>query len=74
MDRFALSLYLEAEPGVATPLVPAGSALENPYVYDSVARELKELARQGKVQVLSEELVGDLSEPLIGSFAFKRLR
>jgi hypothetical protein len=59
---------------VTTPLVPAGSALENPYVYDSVARELKDLARDGRLEVVTQEWRDGPEQSLIGKFAFKRLR
>ena len=53
---------------------PAGSTLENPYVYDSVARELKAMADEGLLQVVSEDHRQGESESLIGRIRFARLR
>jgi hypothetical protein len=74
LNSLARSIYLESRPGVPTLLHPAGTALENPYVYDSVARELKELATRGLVRIDAEESLEDSEEPLIARFAFTRLR
>jgi hypothetical protein len=74
LNSLARSIYLESPPGVPTLLRPAGTALENPYVYDSVARELKELAARGLVRIEAEESLGDPEAPLIARFAFTRLR
>jgi hypothetical protein len=53
---------------------PTILSLENPYVYDSVARELKQLAHEGLVELVAEEMRSDLSDPLIGAITFKRVR
>jgi hypothetical protein len=74
LNSLARSIYLESRPGEPTLLRPAGTALENPYVYDSVARELKELASRGLVRIEAEEALDDSAEPLIARFAFTRLR
>jgi hypothetical protein len=68
------SIYLDSEPGVPTELESAGTALENPYVYDSAARELKSMAHEGLVEIVREQLRDGASEPLIGRIAFARLR
>ena len=74
MDNLARSIYLESRLGERTLLRPAGNALENPYVYDSVARDLKELAGRGLLRIEAEEACEKSEEPLISSFAFTRLR
>jgi hypothetical protein len=74
MDGLARSLYLEAPRGVLTPLRPAGTALENRYVYDSVARDFKELEQQGLVEVVAEEMQTGSGERLIERMMFVRLR
>jgi hypothetical protein len=74
MNGLARSIYLEAPRGVPTRLQPAGSTLENPYVYDSVAREFEELERQGLVEVVSAEIAVDSGDRLIGGMVFVRLR
>jgi hypothetical protein len=63
--------YLNSEPGALTALVAAGTSLENPYVYDSAARELKILAEKGLVEIAEER---STDEALIGAISFRRLR
>ncbi len=74
MTSLSRSIYLSADLGVPTDVPPAGSSLENPYVYDSVARELKAMADEGLLQVVSEARRPNASEPLIGRIRFARLR
>jgi hypothetical protein len=68
------SMYLDSVFGVATELEAAGTSLENPYVYDSAARELKKMAEQGLVKITSEELRRGPSDRLIDRISFMRLR
>ena len=68
------SLYLETPCGVATELDPAGTALENPYVYDSAARDLKAMADEGLVKIVREQARRGSRENLIGRITFARLR
>ncbi len=74
MTSLSRSIYLAADVGVPTDVPPAGSSLENPYVYDSVARELKAMADEGLLQVVSEARRPGASESLIGRIRFARLR
>ena len=71
MSPVVKGAYLDSEPGVLTPLVAAGTSLENPYVYDSAARELKVLAEAGLVEIADERRTGDA---LIGAISFRRIR
>jgi len=68
------SVYLDSELGVPTDLEAAGTSLENPYVYDSVARELKSMADEGLVTIIREQVAQGLAEPLIRRISFARLR
>ena len=70
----AQSVYLESGFGVVNQLPRAGSPLENPYVFDSSARELKSMAERGLIEVVSEQSRGVGDETLISRFSFKRLR
>ena len=74
MRTLAQSIYADSAFGVESELPRAGSALENPYVYDASARELKALAERGLIEVVDEQtrVVGD--EDLIAHLRFKRLR
>jgi hypothetical protein len=74
VGTLAQSVYADSAFGVELELPHAGSALENPYVYDSSARELKAMADRGLIEVVKEltQMVGN--ESLIGQLRFKRLR
>lgn len=74
MRTLAEATYLDSRFGVETELPRAGSALENPFVYDASARELKQLAECGLIQVTQEHTAMLAGECLIDRFAFKRLR
>jgi len=74
MRTLAQALYLDSEFGVLQDLPRAGSALEHPFVFDSTARELKEMADRGMVEIVTEHRhdVGD--DSLIDRLLFRRLR
>lgn len=74
MNTLIQSVYLDSELGVPTDLEAAGTSLENPYVYDSVARELKSMADEGLVTIIREQVAQGLAEPLIRRISFARLR
>jgi hypothetical protein len=67
-------MYLDSEFGVPTDLQAAGTALENPYVYDSAARDLKAMADKGLVKIVREQVCAGSAGPLIRSISFARLR
>jgi len=74
MRTLARSAYLDSKLGVDSELERAGSALEHPVVYDDAARELKDLASQGLVEIIEEhrsELGGDV---LIDRLRYRRVR
>jgi hypothetical protein len=74
MGTIAQAVYRESNFGDLCELPRAGSALENPLVYDSTARELQALAAKGMLEVVEahESLRG--SERLIDRFSFRRMR
>ena len=74
MQTLATSAYLEADVGAVSELRREGSSLENPYVYDSAAREIKALAERGLVAVVDEQIAGDPRMPLTTAIRFKKLR
>jgi hypothetical protein len=74
VSNIVRSIYLESEIGVPTHLDSAGTSLENPYVYDNAARELKAMASEGLVQIVGEQLRQGAVEQLIGRISFARLR
>jgi hypothetical protein len=53
---------------------PAGTGLENPYVYDSAARELKEMADRCLVRTVRERVRRGGSQNLIERIVFSRVR
>ncbi len=74
MRTLAQSAYLDSSFGTESELPRAGSSLENPFVYDASARELKALAERGLIEVTAEHRhrIGD--DELIDRFRFRRLR
>lgn len=72
MRTLAQTAFLDSEPGILVELPSVGSALENPYVYDASARELKAMAEDGLLEIV-EERRGGLGE-LIQKLTFNRLR
>jgi hypothetical protein len=74
MHTLARSVYLDSSFGVPHELPRAGSALENPYVFDDAARELKTMAEQGLVAILVERTNRTGQEALIDRLSFMRLR
>ena len=74
MSTLVQNVYLDSEFGVTTDLEAAGTSLENPYVYDSAARELKSMAQKGLVEIIREQVADGVAEPLIRHISFARLR
>lgn len=73
MPTLAQRVYLDSEFGSLVELPNAGSPLENAYVYDASARELKAMASEGLVKIVDESR-GDGREGLIRRLIFERLR
>ncbi len=74
MPTLAHAAYLDSSFGAVSELPHAGSSLENPFVYDDAAREIKQLAERGLVEIVDERTVQHADERLIGHLSFKRLR
>ncbi|HET9641876.1 MAG TPA: hypothetical protein VFP68_00610 [Burkholderiaceae bacterium] len=74
MTTLARTLYLDSEFGVPQELPKAGSTLENPYVYDATARELKAMAERGLVEIIDERVSFRTPDKLIEQLRFKRVR
>lgn len=74
MPSIALSIVLDSEFGVPHELDHEGSSLENPYVFDGVAKDLKAMAAEGRVEIVGERLSERGGERLIDRLAFVRRR
>jgi hypothetical protein len=74
MQTLAKSAYLDSEFGVEQELPKAGSALENPFVFDAAARELQDMARHGLVEIVHEHHHERPDGSLIDRLTFKRVR
>ena len=74
MASVVQAIYLDSQPGEWTELDPAGTWLENPYVYDSAARELKEMADRGLVRIVREHIRRGGGQNLIERIVFSRVR
>ena len=74
MRTLAQSAYLDSQFDAVNELQRVGSPLENPYVYDASAHELKAMARQGLVRIVDEHRGDDGLGGLIRRLTFQRLR
>jgi hypothetical protein len=74
MRTLAQSAYIESEFGILCELPSVGTPLENPYVYDASARELKAMASQGLVRIVEERSHRAGQGELISRLTFERLR
>ena len=73
MHTLAQSAYLDSSFGIEEELPRAGSALENPYVFDASARELKVMAAKGLVDIVEERTTRVAGEVLIDRLRFRRV-
>ena len=73
MQTLAQRIYLDSEFDSLNELPNTGSPLENPYVYDASAQEIKAMASEGLVKIVDERRF-DGREGLISRLTFKRLR
>ena len=74
MLSIAESLLVHTPLGAKFELPRAGTALENPYVYDAAAREIKEYASRGHVEIIDEVVTPMGAEQIVSRLVFKRLR
>lgn len=73
MSQLARRLLAEAPVGVEVALTRTGSTLENPHVYDSVARELVAAAGAGLLEIARLEPGGGCPGGLIRLLVFRRI-
>ena len=64
--------YLDSSFDSVEELPHAGSPLENPYVFDASARELKAMADRGLVEIIDEHTSRVADEMLIDRLHFRR--
>lgn len=74
MGSLALDVYLNAGFDTPTSLPHAGSSLEHPLVFDRVAREFKQMAEQGLIEIVDEHQAPAMGEMVIDRLVFRRLR
>jgi hypothetical protein len=74
MRTLADHVYFDSSFDTLSELPSAGSPLENPYVYDSIARELKEMAARGLLKIVDERRSDDSQGGLISKLTFQRLQ
>ena len=72
--NLAHSVFLESEIGAIEELPRSGTALENPFVFDAVANDLKRMVASGLVEVVDERRTVSGSDTLIDLFRYRRLR
>jgi hypothetical protein len=74
MSTFAQSIYVDSEFGVLVDLPRSGISLENPYAYDATAKELKQMAENGLIEIVDERMDWSHADPLIEKISFVRVR
>ncbi len=67
-------LYQEAIIGSTIALPKAGTRLENRYVFDAAAREVRAMAERGLVEIVTEHRTGVHESSLITEIVFVKLR
>jgi hypothetical protein len=72
--NLARTVFLESEIGAIQELPRSGTTLENPFVFDAVANDLKRMAASGLVEVVEERRSRAGAETLIEAFRYRRLR
>jgi hypothetical protein len=72
MTSIAQSIHAVAPIGAVTELPAAGTSLENPFVYDAAAREIKEMVNMGCTEVVDERVARCGNEFLTVYLAFRR--
>jgi hypothetical protein len=73
MGTIAESVYRNTSIGTPTALPKVGTALENAYVFDSSAREIKAMAERGLVKIISESRSSEREDAMITDIAFVRI-
>lgn len=74
MQTIAESVYRDASIGTIVELPKAGTRLENRYVFDSSAREIKAMAERGLVKIVAEHRATEHECALITDIAFVKVR
>jgi hypothetical protein len=74
MSSLAAQLLRESAYGELQALPRAGTPLENPWVYDSVGRDMREFAKRGLIEIVvdREAVHGDAN--LLTEFQYRRRR
>lgn len=73
MHTIAESIYRGIDVGTTVALPKAGTALENRFVFDSSAHEIKAMAERGLVKIVSERRASERDDALITDIVFVRM-
>jgi len=73
MNTIAERVYRDADKGVIVTLPKYGTRMENRYVFDAAAREIKALAERGLVKIVDECRQTQQDGDLITDISFIRL-
>ncbi|MCU0814191.1 MAG: hypothetical protein MUC32_07670 [Burkholderiaceae bacterium] len=73
MPSIAHSIHAFAPIGAVVELPSAGTWLENPYVYDAAARDIKAFVAHGCTEIVDEKVEHLGGEPITVHLAFRRL-
>jgi hypothetical protein len=73
MRNITDQIFASAPIGAVTEPPRAGTALENIFVYDAVARDIKARASNGCAEITEERVVLAGDEEVIAQLSFRRL-
>ena len=73
MTTIAERVYWESPVGAIVTLPKYGTRLENRYVFDAAAREVKVMAELGRVKIVDERRASQDDSALITDIAFIKL-
>ena len=74
MSSIAQSLFRDSEIGVEQEIEKAGSALEHRMVYDETAKELRQMASQGLLEIVDQSTLTNGEDVMIDHLRFKRIK
>lgn len=73
MATIAERVYAEAAVGAIVVLPKFGTRLENPYVFDAAAREVKAMAELGRVKIVEERRDSQHDSDMVTGISFIKL-
>lgn len=74
MSTYAQSLYVDSAFGIPQDIPKAGVSLENPYAFHATASDIKQMAKEGLVEIVHEHVLQTRDGDLVDELTFVRRR